>query len=191
MLGDFAEDNPHVTVTMLRFANVLGDHIDTPITRMLSLPVVPEIFGFDPRVQFVHEDDVTGALAYATLRDVPGVYNVAGAGTIPWSEVCTMAGRRRLPMPPVLTAFAAEPLRLVGLVDLPPEVLSLLRYGRGVDTSAYRTAGYQYRYSTAGAVDAFAQAQRLRTTVGSTEYHYERDVENFFRHSPAIVREGS
>jgi UDP-glucose 4-epimerase len=191
MLGDFAEDNPHVTVTMLRFANVLGDHIDTPITRMLSLPVVPEIFGFDPRVQFVHEGDVTGALAYATLRDVPGVYNVAGEGTIPWSEVCTMAGRRRLPMPPVLTAFAAEPLRLVGLVDLPPEVLSLLRYGRGVDTSAYRTAGYQYRYSTAGAVDAFAQAQRLRTTVGSTEYHYERDVENFFRHSPAIVREGS
>ena len=191
VLGDFAEDNPHVTVTMLRFANVLGDHIDTPITRMLSLPVVPEIFGFDPRVQFVHEDDVTGALSYATLRDVPGVYNVAGEGTMPWSEVCTMAGKRRLAMPPVLTAFAAEPLRLVGLVDLPPEALSLLRYGRGVDTSAYRTAGYQYRYSTAGAVDAFAQAQRLRTTVGSTEYHYERDVENFFRHSPAIVREGS
>jgi UDP-glucose 4-epimerase len=191
VVGDFAEDNPHVSVTLLRFANVLGDHIDTPITRMLSLPIVPEIFGFDPRVQFVHEDDVTGALAYATRRDVPGVYNVAGEGTIPWSEVCTMAGKRRLPMPPVLTAFAAEPLRLAGLVDLPPEVLSLLRYGRGVDTSAYRKAGYQYRYSTAEAVDAFAQAQRLRTTVGATEYHYERDVENFFRHSRAIVREGS
>src|ERR1035437_1470815 len=121
VVGDFAEDNPHVSVTLLRFANVLGDHIDTPITRMLSLPIVPEIFGFDPRVQFVHEDDVTGALAYATRRDVPGVYNVAGESTIPWSEVCTMAGKRRLPMPPVLTAFAAEPLRLAGLVDLPPE----------------------------------------------------------------------
>jgi UDP-glucose 4-epimerase len=191
VLGDFAEDNPHVTVTMLRFANVLGDHVETPITRMLSLPFVPEIFGFDPRVQFVHEDDVTGALAYATLRDVPGVYNVAGDGTIPWSEVCTMVGKHRFPMPPVLTAFAAEPLRAVGLVDLPSEVLSLLRYGRGVDTSAYRTAGYQYRFSTAGAVDAFARAQRLRTTVGTTEYHYERDVENFFRHSSAIVRDGS
>ncbi len=191
VLGDFAEDNPHVGVTLLRFANVLGDHIDTPITQMLSLPVVPEIFGFDPRVQFVHEDDVTGALAYGTLRDVPGVYNVAGEGTMPWSEVCTMAGKRRLAMPPVLTAFAAEPLRLLHLVDLPPEVLNLLRYGRGVDTSAYREAGYQYRFSTAGAVDAFVRAQRLRTTVGATEYHYERDVENFFRHSPAIVRDGA
>ena len=102
-----------------------------------------------------------------------------------------MAGKRRLAMPPVLTAFAAEPLRLVGLVDLPPEVLSLLRYGRGVDTSAYRTAGYQYRYSTVGAVNAFVEALRLRSTVGTTEYHYQRDVESFFRHSPAIVREGS
>ena len=41
-----------------------------------AAPVVPEIFGFDPRVQFVHEDDVVGALMYATTNDVPGVYNV-------------------------------------------------------------------------------------------------------------------
>ena len=31
---------------------------------------------------------------------------------------------------------------------------------------------------------------RLRSTVGdSPEYRYERDVEQFFRHSPAVVRE--
>ena len=34
----------------------------------LRRPVVPEIFGFDPRVQFVHEDDVVGALMYATTQ---------------------------------------------------------------------------------------------------------------------------
>ncbi len=40
-------------------------------------------------------------------------------------------------------------------------------------------------------MQAFAEALRLRRTVGSTppEYHYERDVESFFRHSPAVVRE--
>src|SRR4051812_23978590 len=65
-LRDFAEDNPHVIVTLLRFANVLGDDIETPIARALRMPVVPEIAGFDPRVQFVHEDDVVGALTYAT-----------------------------------------------------------------------------------------------------------------------------
>jgi len=188
--GDFAEDNPHVTVTKLDFANVLGDHVSSPLTGMLRLPVVPEVFGFDPRVQFVHEEDVIGALVFATLRDVPGVFNVAGDGTLPWSEVCAIVGKRRVPLPPVLTGLAAEPLRLLRLVDIPPEVVALLRYGRGVDTTAFREAGYRYGYTTAGAVDAFARGLRLQTTVGQPEYRYERDVENFFRHSPAVMRDG-
>jgi UDP-glucose 4-epimerase len=191
VVGDFAEDNPHVSVTMLQFANVLGAHIEAPIARMLRLPLIPEILGFDPRLQFVHEDDVIGALAHATLHDVSGVFNVAGEGTMPWSEVCSIVGKRRVAMPPVLTALAVEPLRLARLVDIPPEVLSLLRYGRGVDTSAYRQAGYRCQYTTAGAVDAFARGLRLQTTVGQPSYHYQRDVEDFFRHSPAVVRDGA
>jgi len=188
--GDFAEDNPHVTVTKLDFANVLGDHVSSPLTGMLRLPVVPEVFGFDPRLQFVHEEDVIGALVFATLRDVPGVFNVAGDGTMPWSEVCAIVGKRRVPLPPVLTGLAAEPLRLLRLVDIPSEVVALLRYGRGVDTTAFREAGYRYGYTTAGAVDAFARGLRLQTTVGQPEYRYERDVENFFRHSPAVMHDG-
>ena len=46
---DFADDNPHVDVTLLRFANVLGDDIDTPFALALRKPIVPEILGFDPR----------------------------------------------------------------------------------------------------------------------------------------------
>jgi len=191
IVGDFAEDNPHVTVTMLAFANILGEHLGSPIARMLRLPVVPEILGFDPRLQFVHEDDTIGALVYATLHDVAGVYNVAGEGTMPWSEVCSIVGKRRVPLPPFLTGLAVEPLRAARLVDIPPEILALLRYGRGVDTSRYREAGFRYQYTTAGAVDAFAQGLRLQSTVGRREYRYERDVENFFRHSPAVVRDRS
>jgi UDP-glucose 4-epimerase len=190
VIGDFAEDNPHVTVTKLRLANILGDHMESPIARMLRLPLVPEVFGFDPRLQFLHEDDAVDALAYATTHDVPGVFNVAGEGTLPWSEVCAIVGKRRVPLPPFLTGLAAEPLRLAGLVDIPPEVQALLRYGRGVDTSRYREAGFRYRYTSVGAVDAFAQALRLRTSVRGREYRYEQDLENFFRHSPAVVRPG-
>ena len=65
---DFAIDNPHMTVTKLRFSNVLGDDIVTTLSKALRLPVVPEIFGFDPRLQFTHEDDVTGALLHATTQ---------------------------------------------------------------------------------------------------------------------------
>jgi UDP-glucose 4-epimerase len=190
-LHDFAMDNPHVDVTLLRFSNVLGD-LETPITRALRLPLVPEVLGFDPRLQFTHEDDVVGALLHATTRDVPGIFNVAGDGTLPWSEVCEIVGKRRIPMPPVLTGLATETLRALRLVDIPPELLAMLRFGRGVDNRRFKTTGFEYRYTSAGAVEAFAQGLRLRRSLGAPagrEYEYQRDVEAFFRHSPAVVRD--
>jgi UDP-glucose 4-epimerase len=192
VVRDFADDNPHVVVSKLRFANVLGTNCDTAFGRLLRLPAVPEIAGFDPRLQFVHEDDVADALAYATLHDVPGVFNVAGDGVLPWSEVASIAGKRRVPLAPFLTGLAAAPLRMLRIADLPPEVLALLRYGRGVDTSLWQQAGYRYHETTLGAVSAFAEAIRLESTVGrAREYKYERDVETFFRHSSAVVRDGA
>jgi UDP-glucose 4-epimerase len=188
---DFAIDNPHVTVTKLRFTNVLGDDMTTPFSKALRLPVAPEILGFDPRLQFTHQDDVTGALVFASTNDVPGVFNVAADGSLPWSEVCAIVGRRRFPLPPVLTQWAVEPLRMLRVIDLPPEMLSLLRYGRVVDNTPFKRAGFRYRYSSAGTVDAFARSLRLEDAIGSSRpaYKYERDVETFFRHSPAVVRD--
>ena len=109
---------------------------------------------------------------------------------MPWSEVCAVVGKRRIALPPLLTNWAAEPLRMLRIVELPPEVLSLLRYGRGVDNSPFKRTGFHYRFSTAGTVDAFARSLRLERTVGDSHpaYKFERDVETFFRHSPAVVR---
>ena len=69
-----------MAVTSLRFANVLGDDVTTVFSRMLRMPAVPEVFGYDPRLQFVHEDDVTRALAHAIVCERPGTFNVAGPG---------------------------------------------------------------------------------------------------------------
>ena len=189
LVRDFAEDNPDVSVTSLRFANVLGDDVTTVFSRMLRMPAVPEVFGFDPRLQFVHEDDVTRALEHATVSDAPGTFNVAGPGTITWGEACRLVGRRRLAMPPLFTGAAAAPMRLLRIIDIPPEVLSLLRYGRGVDTHAFVATGFDYGFSTLATVEAFADARRLERVVGTPpEYEYEHDVEDFFRNSRAVVR---
>jgi UDP-glucose 4-epimerase len=188
-LSDFAQDYPDIVVSLLRFSNVLGPDVDTPLSRALRLPVVPEIFGFDPRLQFTHQDDVLGALCHTALTDVPGVYNVAGEGVLTWSAVCAIVGKRRLPLPAVGTGAAARALRQLRAIDLPAEVLDLLRYGRGVDTRLLQEAGYRYRYTSAGTVEDFARSLRLRSTVGSSPpaYQYDPDVEAFFRHSPAVT----
>jgi UDP-glucose 4-epimerase len=185
---DFAEDNPHVSVSLLRFSNVIGDDIETPLTRALLAPMVPSVLGFDPRFQFVHEDDVVRALLFAVRNDLPGLYNVAGDGLLPWSEVAAICGKRTFPLPPFTNPLMTRPLRLFG-VDLPEEYLSLLRYGRGVDNRRLKECGFTYEYTSAQAVEAFIEAARLHGVVGDRPaYRYERDVEQFFRHSPAVLR---
>ncbi len=187
---DFAEDNPHVNVTLLRFSNVLGPRLETAISRALALPVVPSVWGFDPRIQFVHEDDVIRAIMFVLDQRLPGIYNVAGDGLLPWSEVAKICGKRTFPLPPLGAEVITMPLRRFG-VPLPEELLVLLKYGRGADNRRLKRAGFEYEYTSAAAVEAFAEALRLKGAIGDSApaYRYERDVEAFFRHSPAVVRD--
>jgi UDP-glucose 4-epimerase len=188
-LSDFANDNPHVTVTLLRFANVLGEVIRTPLSRLLELPVVPAIAGFDPLLQFVEENDVVRAIIHVMEQEIPGIFNVAGDGKLPWSECVSLCGKRVAPvLPPFGTETLLAPFSQV--FDIPLEILSLLRYGRGIDNRRLRATGFRYTHTSAGAVESYAKATRLRKVVKAQEsYRYERDVENFFRHSPAVVRD--
>jgi UDP-glucose 4-epimerase len=187
---DFAEDNPATVVSVLRFANVLGTDIVTPISTNLSRPICPAIAGYDPLLQFVEEDDVVRCLEHVTRQRIPGLYNVAGTGKLPWSEVTGICGTRILPISPAGTHAAAAPLVRLGLIEFPPELESLLRYGRGVDTTRIGKTGFSCRYTTAGAVQNFIRAVRLRRSVGDAppSYTYSQDIEQFFRHSPAVVR---
>ena len=186
---DFSEDNPGTRVTVLRFANVLGNHLSTPISRNLSRPVCPAIFGFDPLLQFVEEDDVVRALVHVTLGGIPGLYNVAGEGRLPWSEVAGICGTRLVPVSPY-SLLNIRPL--ARLFDLPPELEDLLRYGRGVDTRRLAATGFTYNTTSAGAVRTFIRALRLRRQSGRQpmSYTYEHDVEQFFRHSPSVMSAG-
>jgi UDP-glucose 4-epimerase len=190
LVRDFAEDNPQLVVSVLRFANVLGSDIVTPISTNLRKRVLPCIAGFDPLVQFVEEDDVVRSLEHVTRQRIPGLFNVAGAGKLPWSEVASIAGAHLLPLSPFSTRTFARPLSRLGLIQFPAELETLIRYGRGVDTSKLIESGFTYRYSSAGAVESFARANNLRRAVGAHEpgYRYEQDVEQFFRHSPAVIR---
>jgi UDP-glucose 4-epimerase len=67
----FTRRRPDVSTTVLRLAHLAGPTADTALTRHLRLPVVPTVFGFDPRLQFLHIDDAVEVLATATLAPRP------------------------------------------------------------------------------------------------------------------------
>jgi UDP-glucose 4-epimerase len=192
-LGEFAERHPAVAVTTLRFANVLGPDVRTSHTALFSLPAVPLILGFDPRYQFVHEDDVVHALEHAVLGRSPGVYNVAGDGVLALSEVAGLLGKPYAPVLPFWgTGLAAAALRRVG-VDIPPEALNQLRFGRGLDNRRYKATGFRYGYTSREAVLKLGEHLRLHPLLrgGQEPYRYEHEVEHFLRWSPHVrnVRE--
>jgi len=186
LVRDFSEDNPATKVTVLRFANVLGTHLATPISRLLSRPLCPAVLGFDPLLQFVEVDDVVAALLHVTGAGIPGLYNVAAEGRLPWSEVASICGTQLVPISPY-TLFHLRPL--ARLFEVPDELFDLLRFGRGVDTRRFASTGFTYRSTSAGAVQRFIREVRLRRQAGRTplSYTYEHDVEQFFRHSPSVV----
>jgi UDP-glucose 4-epimerase len=189
----FAARNADVTVTVLRFCNALGPGQRTSHTDLFSLPAIPSILGFDPRYQFIHEDDLVDVLRFAVENDLPGIYNAAGDGVLALSEVSSLLGRPLAPiLPPWGTSLAAAALRPVG-IRVPAEVLNQLRFGRGVDNRKLKGAGYTFGFTSREAVLKHAEAMRVRS-LRSDEgepYRYEREVEEFLRWSPSVRRKGT
>jgi UDP-glucose 4-epimerase len=187
-VADFAEKNPDVGVTILRCANVLGPDVNTSHARLFSLPLVPMILGFDPRYQFVHEDDVVAALEHTVADDIRGIYNVAGDGVLAFTEVVGLLGKTYAPvLPPWGTGLAVAPLRRLG-VQIPDEMLQQLRFGRGVDNRKLKATGFAYRYTTRETVIKLAEHMRLHPVLRGVQepYRYEREVEDFLRWSPHV-----
>ena len=192
-VGDFAQRHPEKTVTVLRFANGLGPDLRTSHIQLFSLPVVPTILGFDPRYQFIHEDDIVGCLWHAVRQDLPGIYNGAGDGVLALSEVIGLLGKPMAPvLPPWGTGLAAGPLNRLGL-RIPVEMIEQMRYGRGLDNRKLKAAGYRYRYTTRESVLKFREHLRMAPLLRSTRepYRYEREVEEFLRWSPSVRRSGA
>ncbi|MYZ39630.1 NAD-dependent epimerase/dehydratase family protein [Streptomyces sp. SID4917] len=161
----FARRRPDVAVCVLRFANILGPAADSPLAEYLSLPVLPTVFGYDPRLQFVHEDDVIDVLMIAS--DEPrrstlnsGTFNVAGEGVLLLSQCSRRLGRPTVPVPLPAVTWVGTALRTVGMTDFSPEQIRLLTHGRVVSTDQMReTLGFVPTYSTAEAFTDFARSR--------------------------------
>lgn len=152
----FARRRPDVEVTMLRFANVIGPRSDSALSRFFSSALVPVPFGFDPRLQLLHEDDALEVLRLAAMRDRPGTYNVGGAGVVLLSQAIRRAGR--VPWPVFTSpALAGRLIRQLGFPRFAPEQLASLMYAPVADTSRLRTLfGFEPQRTSAEAFDDFA-----------------------------------
>lgn len=153
---NFSRRRPDVDVVILRMQNVIGPSVNTNMTRYFTLPMMPTALGFDPRVQLLHEDDATGALVQAVVEDVRGIFNIAGDGVVFLSQAIRLMDKAPLPLLLPLAQMSAELLRRAGVVDFPTDQLSIILYGRVVDTRrAKEQLGFRPRFTTRAAVHDF------------------------------------
>jgi UDP-glucose 4-epimerase len=162
----FSRRRPDVSVTVLRFTNVIGPRIDTVLTRYFTMPVVPTVLGHDSRVQLLHSDDALDVLDRSARQDLPGVFNVGGSGVLLLSQAIRRAGRIPLPAPSSAAGGVTALLRGARLVDISPAQLRALNFGCVVDTGKLRTEfGFTPTWSTAGALDDFVRGRQLRPVI--------------------------
>jgi UDP-glucose 4-epimerase len=182
----FDRRRPEVTVTVLRLANQVGPTVDNPLTRYFELPVCPTVLGFDPRLQFLHEEDTAQVLLRATLGPARrGTFNVAGDGVVLLSQAIRIAGKPPLPIPEPLVNRVAE---MVGrTLDFSPEQVRFLQYGRVADTSAAATQlGFTPKWTSLHAFEDFAA--RLRRLVSEEQVvRLEQEALGLVRRAAARV----
>jgi UDP-glucose 4-epimerase len=166
----FGRRRPDVSVTVLRFANLVGPRIDTALTRYFSMPVVPTVLGYDARMQLLHPEDALAVLEQAAREDLPGVFNVGAPGVLMLSQAIRRAGRVQVSLPSAVAGPLSRFFRGARLVDFTPEQLRFLNFGRVVDTERLReTFRFTPRWTTTQAFDDFVQGHRLRPVISPAQ----------------------
>jgi UDP-glucose 4-epimerase len=153
---DFAVRNPACRVARLRLGYRIGR--ETTLGRFLSLPLVPTFAGYDPRLQFLHEEDAAEAIAAAALGTQEGPFNVAGDGVVLLSQAISIMGGRPAPLlPPAGQWLSRIAIRSTTGVNLPGHLVELLMHGSVIDCARLRAEfGWSPAYSSRAVMDGFA-----------------------------------
>ena len=158
-----AKKHPQITVTILRPCHILGPTIQSYKTEYLSRPIILTILGYDPLMQFVHEDDVIDSYMRVVEKDLHGVFNIVGQGVLPLSRVIRILGKIHLPLPQIIVKNLVQLLWYGDMSPAPASYLNFLKYLCVADGhKAREEMKFVPKYSTRETLLSFVGAERLR-----------------------------
>jgi UDP-glucose 4-epimerase len=147
----------------------LSDRMPAPILRALEFmpalrPVIP-----DPGVPFqlVHHDDVATAFEAAVLgRGEPGVYNLAGDGTLTLADLADALGWYSIPVPDLAVDAAAELVARLPFVPDEAQWIESARRAVIMDTTRARTLlGWKPRHDARATLREMVAAARAEQLI--------------------------
>ncbi|MCC7441615.1 MAG: NAD-dependent epimerase/dehydratase family protein [Bdellovibrionales bacterium] len=145
---------------ILRPVNVVGSRIRNAITQILRADICPTVMGYDPMLQFIHEEDIARALLLCLRGDKSGIYNVAGEGAIPYSKAIELAGSTAVPVPQPLISAALDIWNRLRPTPFPKHLVNYFKYPVVVSDEAFRRDfGYEPRVTTTNAVKSIKRGR--------------------------------
>ncbi len=139
--ADTTADGPALTV--LRSAAVFGPGVQNFLSRVLELPVLPLLSDAPPPLQFVHVDDVVGAIVHALRHPIVGAYNVAPDGWLAFEDVLRAVGRRTVRLAPERARALLAAAERTGLGELPAGAVDLFLHPWVLANDRLRATGWR------------------------------------------------
>lgn len=124
----FALEHPKIEVTVLRSCWTMGPMSSHPVSKFFSRASVPTCLGYDPQMQFVHEEDLLSVYERAVCESHPGTFNIVARGVLPLSTLLALAGKQKWPLPPMLLDRLTGVLPWGSSPDKPSAFYDYLRY---------------------------------------------------------------
>jgi UDP-glucose 4-epimerase len=135
---------PDINSVVMRPVNILGYYVHSAVGRYLKLRRVPSMWGFDPMMQFIHEEDVAEAMAIAIEKRIRGVYNVVGPGSVPMSVAIRETGGKPIHLPEPLARMVIDQLFRYKLYPFPAGAIDFVKYPCTLDGSRFlKETGFQ------------------------------------------------
>jgi nucleoside-diphosphate-sugar epimerase len=159
------QTNPGMAVTVVRPAALVGEGVDTMITRHFEAPRLLAVKGCAPRWQFCHVDDLVSALELAATGEVTGQFAVGCDGWLEQEQVEELSGMRRIELPAGLTFGTAQRLHRAGITPAPVTDLHYVVYPWVVDCLTLREAGWKPSFDNAAALGVLLEQRAGRHTV--------------------------
>jgi nucleoside-diphosphate-sugar epimerase len=167
VVKEVAQEYPDLDWVVFRPAIVFGPHVDSAWAHMLESPVLIGVQGYDPPLQFVHEEDVGRALAWATTEPVTGYYNLAPDGWLEADEVHAIVGRKRRALPEPIAFALADRLWGLGMSEAPAGILHYVMHPWVVSSEKLRSAGFEVQRSNFETLAGVADRARSHVRLGS------------------------
>ncbi|MEE8581304.1 MAG: NAD-dependent epimerase/dehydratase family protein [Myxococcota bacterium] len=162
LLAQWRVRHPDCELCVLRHCWVMGPTFDDHVLRYFERPVVPMLLGYDPLIQFIHEEDLLHCFVAATLESHPGVFNVVGRGVLPLSTLLALAGKKVLQLPSALLYRLAYYPSQGQTGDPPAAFYDYLRYLWVADAARGWAEFGKPTYSTKEAWISFISSRRMR-----------------------------